>query len=53
MRRDTNPNQISLFDAVEYRGVIERERERERVGFAIFSIISFQSRIYLLLGRNS
>ena len=44
MRRDTNPNQISLFDAVEYRGVIEREREREsRLRHIFNNIISIEN----------
>jgi hypothetical protein len=30
MRRNINPNQISLFDAGEYGSFFERERERER-----------------------
>lgn len=31
MPDNIQPQQISLFDALEYRGVFERERERERV----------------------
>jgi len=46
MRRNINPNQISLFDAGEYGSFFERERERERVEPAeplviMLSIISF------------
>jgi hypothetical protein len=30
MRRNINPNQISLFDTGKYGSFFERERERER-----------------------
>jgi len=52
MRNDIHPNQISLFDSVQNRGV-SRERERELKGeFIIYINISFPLKIYSRHGEN-
>lgn len=40
MRNNIEPQQITLFDAIQNRNAIERERERERVGIPLGNLTS-------------